>query len=235
MSTRILPTGSPRPRPIPPLHNGDRLGADEYLIRYRAMPEEVKAELIEGVVYMASPVSTFHGNPHADMVWWLGAYRLATPGTLVADNTTAQLDPRNVPQPDAALYVAPAFGGTVTISDEGYIQGAPELVVEIAASSASYDLGPKMTTYARNGVREYVVLRTFDDAIDWFVLRSAAYDPLPPGPDGVHRSEVFPGLRLDGAALLVGDIAQMNAALQQGLQSPEHARFVTELQARLSS
>ena len=152
MSTRALKADPPRSRPIPPLNNGDRLDADEYLIRYRAMPEEVKAELIEGVVYMASPVSTFHGNPHADVVWWLGAYRLATPGTLVADNTTAQLDPRNVPQPDAAQYVAPAFGGTVTISEEGYIEGAPELVVEIAASSASYDLGPKMTTYARNGV-----------------------------------------------------------------------------------
>lgn len=235
MSTRTLPAGSPRPRPVPPLQNGDRLDADEYLRRYHAMPAAVKAELIEGVVYMASPVSTFHGNPHADMVWWLGAYRLATPGTLVADNTTAQLDPRNVPQPDAALYVNPAFGGTVTISDEGYIQGAPELVVEIAASSASYDLGPKMTTYARNGVREYVVLRTFDDAVDWFVLRNAAYDPLPPGTDGVHRSEVFPGLWLDGAAMLAGDIARINAVLQQGLQSPEHARFVAELQARRTS
>ena len=83
---------------------------------------------------MASPVSTFHGNPHADVVGWLVIYRIATPGTLVADNTTTRLDPRNVPQPDAALYVEPVFGGTVTVSEEGYIEGPPELVVEIAAS-----------------------------------------------------------------------------------------------------
>jgi Uma2 family endonuclease len=153
----------------------------------------------------------------------------------VADNTTTHLEPRNVPQPDAALYVGPEFGGTVTISTDGYIEGAPELVVEVAATSASYDLGPKMTAYARTGVREYVVLRTHDAALDWFILRNSAYDPLPPGPDGIHRSEVFPGLWLDAAAVAAGDMARVNAVLQQGLQSPEHARFVAELQARRTS
>jgi Uma2 family endonuclease len=217
------------------LENGDRLTAAEFLRRYSAMSEDDKAELVEGVVYMASPVSAYHGNPHADVVGWLIIYRIGTPGALVADNTTTQLDPRNVPQPDAALYIGPAFGGSITISDDGYIQGAPELVVEIATTSASYDLGPKMTAYARNGVREYIVLRTHDGALDWFVLHSGAYDPLPPGPDGVYRSEVFPGLWLDAAALIAGDMARVNAVLQEGLQSPEHARFVADLQARRSA
>lgn len=235
MSTRALPGGSPRHRPIPTLNNGDRLDAEEYLRRYRATAEEVRAELIEGVVYMSSPVSVYHGGPHADVIGWLVIYRIGTPGTLVADNTTTKLDRRNVPQPDAALYVAPALGGTVTITDDGLIQGAPELVVEIAFSSASYDLGPKLTAYARNGIREYVVWRTEEGQLDWFVLRNASYDPLAPGPDGILRSEVFPGLWLDRAALLAGDMARVNAILQQGLQSPEHARFVAELQARRTS
>src|SRR5687767_9216162 len=120
MSVRNIP-GNRSPKPLPPLESGDQLPATEFVRRYSAMPEDVKAELVEGVVYMASPVSTFHGNPHADMVGWLIIYRIGTPGTVVADNTTTQLDRRNVPQPDAALYVSPAFGGTVTISDEGYI------------------------------------------------------------------------------------------------------------------
>jgi Uma2 family endonuclease len=234
MSVRSLsPQG--RPKPPPPLENGDQLTAPEFLRRYRAMPKDVKAELIEGIVYLASPVSTFHSTPHADLVGWLVIYRIGTPGTVVADNSTTQLEPRNVPQPDAALYVAPAFGGTVTISEDGYIQGAPELVVEIATTSASYDLGPKMTGYARNGVREYIVLRTHDAALDWFVLRNAAYDSLAPASDGIHRSESFPGLWLDAAALIAGDMARVNAVLQQGLQSPEHARFVADLQARRSA
>lgn len=235
MSTHSLAANPPRPRPVPTLNNGDRLDADEYLRRYRATAEEVRAELVEGVVYMSSPVSVYHGGPHADVVGWLVIYRVATPGTLVADNTTTKLDRKNVPQPDAALYVVPAFGGTVTISDDGLIQGAPELVVEIAYSSASYDLGPKLTAYGRNGIREYVVWRTEEGQLDWFVLRNGAYDPLQPGSDGIRRSEVFPGLWLDGSALLAGDMARVNAVLQQGLQSPEHARFVAELQARRTS
>jgi len=235
MSTRALQGGPLRHRPIPTLNNGDRLDAEEYLRRYRATSEDVRAELIEGVVYMSSPVSVYHGGPHADVVGWLVIYRIGTPGTLVADNTTTKLDRKNVPQPDAALYVASDFGGTVTISDEGLIQGAPELVVEIAYSSASYDLGPKLTGYARNGIREYIVWQTEEEQLDWFVLRNGAYDPLQPGPDGIHRSEVFPGLWLDGPAMLAGDMARVNAVLQQGLQSPEHARFVAGLQARRTS
>jgi Uma2 family endonuclease len=234
MSVRSLPASYP-PKLIPPLENGDRLSAQEFMRRYSAMPKDVEAELIEGVVYMASPVSVFHGNPHADMVGCLFLYRLATPGTDVTDNTTTQLDPRNVPQPDVALYIPPAFGGSVTISDEGYIQGAPELVVEVAATSASHDLGPKMAAYARSGVGEYVVLRTFDEALDWFALQSGTFNPLPPGPDGVYRSEVFPGLWLDAAAMVARDAVRLNAVLQQGIQSPEHARFVADLQARRTS
>ena len=235
MSTRALQASSPRPRPIPPLQNGDRLDAGEYLRRYRAMPDEVKAELIEGVVYVASPVSVFHGNPHNDVAGWLYIYRAATPGTDSAVDSTVRLDANNVPQPDAALYVLPAFGGRMVISDDGYVEGPTELAIEISTSSVSYDLGPKLAAYARNGIREYIVWRTEDEAIDWFVLRNDGYEPLAPGPDGVTRSEVFPGLWLDAAAMAARDATRVNAALQQGLQSSEHARFVAELQARLTS
>jgi Uma2 family endonuclease len=235
MGTRVLQASPPRPRPIPPLNNGDRLDADEYLRRYHAMPEEVKAELIEGVVYRASPVSVFHGNPHNDVAGWLYIYRAATPGTDSAVDSTVRLDANNVPQPDAALYVLPAFGGRVRISDDGYVEGPTELAVEISTSSVSYDLGPKLAAYARNGIREYIVWRTEDEAIDWFVLRNDRYEPLAPGPDGVTRSEVFPGLWLDAAAMAARDATRVNAVLQQGLQSPEHACFVAELQARLTS
>jgi Uma2 family endonuclease len=196
------------------------------------MPASVKAELIEGVVYMASPVSAFHGNPHTDMIGWLYNYRIATPGTDTADNTTIRLDVRNVPQPDAVLYTLASHGGPVRISDDGYIEGAPDLAAEIAQTSASKDLGPKMTAYARNGIAEYIVWRTHDGELDWFVLRSGVYEPLQPDANGVFRSERYPGLWLDGYAMLERDAAKVNTVLQQGLQSPEHARFVADLQAR---
>lgn len=217
---------------IPMLRNGDRLTADEFERRYDAMPELKKAELIEGVVYVGSPVSENHGAPHFDVITWLGLYRLATPGIIGSDNGTVRLDDENRPQPDVQLRLKTEYGGQTHISDDDYVVGAPELIVEIAASSVSYDLHDKMRAYQRNRVLEYIIWRVQDDRIDWFALDQGQYRPLEPGPDGVMRSQVFPGLWLDPIAMIAGDLARVGAVLRQGLASPEHAAFVARLQAQ---
>lgn len=217
---------------IPPLEQGDRLTRDEFERRYNAMPNGKKFELIEGVVYMPSPVRVHrHGQPHYDIVTWLGVYHAATPGTHGADNTTARLDLDNEPQPDAMLFVDPAHGGQVKISEDDYVEGAPELVAEVASSSASYDLHAKMHVYRRCGVKEYIVWRVLDGAIDWFVLTGGAYERLPPDSDGLFRSRVFPGLWLDPQAMLGGDLARVLESLQTGIASKEHGQFVERLKA----
>ncbi len=218
--------------PILPLENGDRLTRAEFERRYQAMPELKKAELIEGVVYMPSPVRVHrHGRPHNHMNVWLGTYEARTPGLVAADNSTVRLDLDNEPQPDVLLFVDPARGGQAALSDDDYLEGAPELVVEIASSSASYDLGVKKNVFRRNGVREYVVWRVLDHEIDWFVLRQGVYEPLARDAAGVYRSEVFPGLWLDSRAMLAGDLATVLEVLQQGLETPEHAALVERLGA----
>jgi len=215
---------------VPPLENGDRLTRDEFERRYDAMPHLKKAELIEGVVYVPSPVRhRHHGAPHALLVSWLGQYIAGTPGVEISDNSTVRLDLDNEPQPDALLFIDPACGGQTHVSSDGYIEGSPELVAEVASSSVSYDLHAKLHAYRRNGVREYIVWRVLDQAIDWFVLRAGQYEPLPVDANGLLRSEVFPGLWLDPAALLRGDLATVLAIVQQGLGSPEHATFVARL------
>jgi Uma2 family endonuclease len=160
---------------------------------------------------------------------WLVVYKAATPGVRVRDNTTARLDLDNEPQPDGSLLIDPECGGQTRISEDGYIEGAPELVLEVASSSASYDLHAKRNVYRRNGVQEYVVWRVLDKAIDWFVLRDGQYERMPVDAQGLLRSEVFPGLWLDPAALIRGDLATVLAIVQQGLAGPEHAAFVTRL------
>jgi len=195
------------------------------------MPEHFKAELIEGTVYiMASPVSESHSGSHFNLVSWLGLYRLKTEGVVGGDNGTLRLDLDNEPQPDAVLRILPTYGGQSRVDADDYVTGAPELVAEVAASSASYDLHAKLHAYRRNGVREYIVWRIFDQAIDWFVLREGTFQPLPSGSDGIVRSEVFPGLWLDPAALVAGDLNRVNVVLQQGLISPEHAAFQGRIQ-----
>jgi Uma2 family endonuclease len=215
---------------IPPLEAGDEMTAAEFERRYNAMPELKKAELLRGIVYMPSPVRlTQHGEPHSDMIGWLTMYKAFTPGIRGGDNSTVRLDEKNEPQPDILLLVPSSAGGQSTVSGDGYVTGAPELVCEVASSSRSYDLGVKLGVYRDFGVREYVVWRVGDDAIDWFVLRGDRYEPLLGGPDRIYRSEVFPGLWLDSDALIAGDLARVMAVVQQGAGSPEHAAFVRRL------
>ena len=216
--------------PIPPLEPGDHLTRAEFERRYEAMPHVKKAELIEGVVYMPSPVrSDRHGDPHADLMWWLGNYRVSTPGVRVSDNSTVRLDLDNEPQPDALMRIEPAYGGQARIDNDGYVQGGPEFVGEVAASSASIDLNAKLRAYQRNQVREYLVWRVLDGVIDWFVLRRGRYALLKPTKDGIYQSKVFPGLWLDAAALVRFDLARVLQVAQEGVASPGHARFFARL------
>jgi Uma2 family endonuclease len=218
-------------RAIPPLENGDRLTRAEFVRRYDAMPELKKAELVEGEVYIPSPVRHGrHSHPHTRLVTWLGNYETDTPGVEAGDNGSIRLDLDNEPQPDAYLIIRPEWGGQARISADDYIEGAPELVAEVASSSASYDLGKKLNAYRRNGVREYVVWRVLDRQVDWFVNREGRFELIPSAADGILRSTVFPGLWLDPAALVRGEKATVKAILQQGLNSPEHADFVARLE-----
>jgi len=184
----------------PLLESGDRLTQAEFHRRYCDRPDIKKAELVEGVVYVASPTRfDVHGEPHGTVMLWLGTYRARTPGVRLGDNATVKLDTDNEVQPDAFLWRAESGGARL---EGGYIVGAPQLVVEVAASSASYDLHDKLRAYRRNGVREYVVWRVLDGAIDWFRLREGEYVRVEPDPHDVIESEVFAGLRLDVPKLL---------------------------------
>ncbi|WP_425618677.1 Uma2 family endonuclease [Anatilimnocola sp. NA78] len=236
-SNSTAPTEVPFFDRVPPLQSGDRLTRDEFERRYRATPRKIKAELVEGIVYvMGPPVSAEgHSRPHSRFITWLGTYEAYTPGVAVGDNGTVRLDAENEPQPDASLRILPKHGGQSRTSHDDYIEGAPELVAEIAASSVSYDLNEKLEAYRRNSVREYIVWRVWDRAIDWFKLHEGQFVRQAPDEGGVYRSSVFPGLWLSGGALLTGDQAGVLAILQQGLASPEHQQFVERLaqQARV--
>lgn len=210
---------------------GDRLSRAEFERRYEAMPQLKKAELIEGVVYMPSPILIDHGEAQGTILGWLMNYGAATPGVQYAGNASVRLDLDNEVQPDALLRLHTRAGGQSRIGRKRFIDGAPELVVEIALSSASYDLHDKLKVYRRNGAQEYLIWRVLDGALDWFSLEESDYRPLPATEDGVVCSRVFPGLWLAVPALLQGELAVVLAVLQDGLRSPEHAAFVETLTA----
>lgn len=234
LPTRTAPPVAVKTPDPPPLNAGDRLSRAEFERRYQAMPEVNKAELIEGTVYMPSPVHILkHGQPHLILNTWLGVYIAGTPDVSGGDNATVRLDNENEVQPDALLRLETTLGGHSHVTEDDYLAGPPELIVEVAASSASYDLHSKRRVYARNGVQEYLVAQAYEQRVDWFVLRESVYEPLQADAEGILRSVVFPGLWLPVEALWAGDLATMLRVLQQGLVSPEHSVFVAELQERM--
>ena len=214
----------------PGLEAGVRLTRAEFERRYALCPHIKKAELIDGMVRIPSPVRyEVHGKPHAAILGPISVYAAHTPGVGVADNTTVRLDPDNEPQPDVLLRIeTPALRQSL-IDADGYVQGAPELVAEISAASASHDLGDKLRAYARNGVREYIVWRTRERRIDWFELGGSPPARLREDAEGTVHSRVFPGLRIAVTALLEGDIAAVLAKVRDGIGSPEHREFVARL------
>lgn len=228
--------------PIPPLRNGDHLTRAEFHRRYEAMGDGVRAELIEGIVYlwsrndMPSPVSIdFHGTPHLDVGTWVGVYCSRTPGLLRGSDSTVLIDGVNEPQPDVLLGIPVAAGGRtrlVTRDGKRYVDGAPDLVIEVAASTASIDLNAKLAAYQRNGVGEYLVVLTEDQReARWLSLVDNLFEPVPPDADGLLKSRLFPGLWLDPAALLAGDLPRLLAALDVGCATEEHRRFAARLAA----
>lgn len=216
---------------IPPLENGDHLDQKTFHARYEAMPEGTRAELIGGIVFMPSPLKPPHGRMHLRLSHWLLSYEEATPGVEGYDNTTAILGDDSEPQPDAYLIIAPEKGGQMRMNEEEYLEGAPELVAEIALNSESIDLHRKRDEYERARVREYLVIALRQNHVYWFIARNGRFEEVPLGGDGIYRSEVFPGLWLDPAALLRLDGPRLREVLQQGLASPEHAAFVARLAA----
>jgi Uma2 family endonuclease len=212
---------------VEPLRMGDRLCRAEFMRLWEAHPQISRAELIGGVVYMPSPLRVDHGDLEGDVGGWLSVYHAHTPGTASGHNTTSFIL-EDAPQPDINLRILPEYGGGSWIENK-YVAGRPELLTEICGSSAAYDLHQKFDLYQTARIPEYLAILVFEREIRWHVLVDNAYQLMPPDADKIWRSRVFPGLWLDGDALLVGNLARVLAKLEEGLRSPEHQAFVEKL------
>lgn len=212
----------------PELITGQRMSREEFLTRWEALPDLKHAELIEGIVYVSSPVSRDHGVFDISAHGWLGLYAWHTPGGEAGNNVTWMML-ESSPQPDAFLMISPQYGGKARAEGK-FWGGAPDLVVEVCLTSTDYDFGPKLALYQRAGVREYLTLESFRKRTVWRVLVNGSYAAIQPDADGYYRSRVFPGLWLDAGAFWREDGPTVQRVLEQGLASDEHAAFIEQLQ-----
>jgi hypothetical protein len=213
---------------LPLLNSGDRMSQAEFHRRYEAYPEDAKFELVGGVVYMASPLRRTHGLYEEELSFLLGLYRRATPGVELVPNATTILGEKSEPQPDLTLRVREEYGGQSRETKDEYISGGPELLAEVAYCTLAMDMHGKRDDYKGAGVQEYIVLCIEEQELHWFHFPSARM--IRPNREGILRSRVFPGLWLDGPALLDRDSPRLMEVVQQGLASREHAAFVKRLE-----
>ena len=219
----------------PELLTGDRMTREEFHRAYEQMPEKFKAELIEGVVYVASPLGIEHGTDQPFLSLVVTAYAGRTPGVQICDNTTVFLGDDAEPQPDLSLRVLPEYGGrsrTVRKKKKSYISGPPEWIGEVAHSSRAIDLHLKKLSYLRNHVQEYLVMCVEERELRWFDLQTD--EELKPDADGIFRMRSFPGLWIHAEGLFARDYFRLMNALEQGLGTPEYAAFVKKLAGRHS-
>lgn len=223
-----VPSPILRPQQMEPIYlqNGERMTRAEFHAAYEKTPEDFKAELIEGIVYVASPLRRNHGVHHVFLSGLMFLYQSKTPGVEAGDNCSLFLTGDNEPQPDLYLRILPEFGGQTRTTPDDYVEGGPELLIEVAVSTRSLDLHAKKRMYQKSGVKEYLVAVPLQEKLFWFDL--AQNLDLEP-PDGLVKSRQFPGLWLDPAAIWRQDHAAAMAVLNQGLASPEHAAFVEQL------
>lgn len=214
---------------VPPLRPGDRLTQQEFHRRYEAYPDDVKFELIGGIVYMASPARQGHGKPWLHLATALGLYEESTPGVDGFVDVTTILGDESEPQPDLTLRILPECGGRSRTDEDDYIRGSPEWLGQVAYSTRRLDLGSRRADYERAGVREYFVVCVGEDEVQYFDL--ARKRRIKPSADGLYHSRIFPGLWIDSAALLDGNLSRLLAGVRAGLTSPEHAAFVKKLEA----
>src|SRR6266542_915332 len=230
-----------KPEAIPPLRDGDRMEADEFLRRYTADKAVYSAELLQGIVHITRrrltqdgkemivpPISAEgHAMPDNHLQGIFFVYAAQTPGVVSSGSVTTILPSQATSlEPDAVLRTLPTHGGNSTIGTDNFVHWVPELLAEISFTSGSRDFGKKYDAYLADGVPEYLVWRTAEKEVHWFALKRKKYVALKPHADGTLRSEVFPGLWLDVPALLGGNMARVLATLQKGVASAEHATFI---------
>jgi hypothetical protein len=216
MASTVHENTSPYRTYAPPLESGDVLDAQEYWRRYSAGPKKQRAERINGKVYVMNPLRAVqHGNPHLLLAHWIAAYAMHDPTLIGSDNATIRMNTDNDPQPDLCLL---RVDGQTRFDEGGYILGAPEMIVEIAGSSASYDFGEKRDVYEAAGVGEYLIFESIEGQIQWWRLANGRFVEIQPD-CGIYESVLFPGLWLDAEALRSANALKLIDTLKQGMDS----------------
>jgi Uma2 family endonuclease len=147
-----------------------RVTAEEYF----KLPETMRpTELIDGEIIVSPPPLTDHQFTLQSIYDLIKA--LGVGGKILWSPAGVYLDDENIPEPDL-LWVAP---GRESIILRKYVQGAPDLVVEVLSSgTAKRDRTKKFQLYEKYGVREYWLADAEAEYLEVWSLVDGKYQRL---------------------------------------------------------
>ena len=187
METELLTPTAPAWTPLV-----KRITFEEYL---DSLTEESKGDLFDGLLYMQTPPSDAHEEIFGFLFDILRNYVLEKNlGVVRGSRTAIRFAEEHGTQPDI-VFISNARRHLIY---PYYIDGAPEVVVEILSpSTRKLDRGKKMALYAENGVLEYWQVDPEDQTAKFLRNNDGVWAPMPVGGDGIFHSEAISGFWLN--------------------------------------
>ncbi len=177
---------------------------------YDALDPSVKAEWINGVAVVHSPVRLSHSDASGTLYRLIGNYLDLHPlGAVHHEKVMIQLT-RNSYEPDVCFFRAAT---AASFTPDMVLFPAPDFVAEVLSdSTAARDRGVKFTDYAAHGISEYWIIDADAEEIEQYVLHEGDYQLRQRATTGAIRSAVIAGFRIPVRALF--DPAVRRSTLQ---------------------
>lgn len=180
--------GEPR---SPAALTGLRVTEEEYL---ELCDEDLKAELIRGVLVVSTPASVRHEQLQGWLQAILRAYVEAHDlGVVLGSRTPMRLGEEYF-EPDLVFVARPHLEKLGPV----FLEGPADVAVEITSpDSRALDRVVKRRAYEQHGVREYWLIDPERESAEFYVLTAKGrYRRASVGKSGVYRSQGIPGFRL---------------------------------------
>ena len=174
---------------------------------YALVPDRQKADLLDGVIYVASP-DTYHGDQYTNFLARLlaGFCEARDLGKVFGSRFAFRLSPHRCPEPDVAVVLA----SRLHLVDDHGMTGGPDVAVEVVSrDSRTRDYRDKRRIYEESGVSEYWLVDPIKGRADFLVLEAGKYQSAVLDDGSIFRSRVLPGFFLDGRWLFGEDLPKV--------------------------
>ena len=197
--------------PLSPLSpDSDLVTIEEF---YCLVPDGQKADLLDGVIYLASPDTRRSDRLSGFIKFLLQGYAdIRGLGEVYGSRFAFELSQFRAPEPDIAFVRTERLH----LVSERRMVGGPDIAVEIVSrDSRQRDYGEKKQLYAEAGVSEYWIVDPLQRRVEFHRLHAGHYELVPLEHNHIFRSVVLEGFWLEVEWLLTDPLPKAYEKLQE--------------------